>query len=91
MKKKLAKELALQESTYYYTEDDESNDDNGNPELGQHLGATFLASKFAANTRKGVVNNQKVQVVDSASSLKMPKLFKPDEPDFSIIREEDVE
>ncbi|KAH7845910.1 hypothetical protein Vadar_007326 [Vaccinium darrowii] len=91
MKKKLAKELALQESTYYYTEADESNDDNGNPELGQHLGATFLASKFAANTRKGVVNNQKVQVVDSASSLKMPKLFKPDEPDFSVIREEDVE
>ncbi|KAA8530255.1 hypothetical protein F0562_004964 [Nyssa sinensis] len=49
----------------------------------QHLGATILASKFAANTRRGV--HQKVQVVDPASSsLKMPKLFKPDEPDFSV-------
>lgn len=89
-KKKLAKELALQESSFYDMEADENNDDNGNHGLGQHLGATFLASKFAKNTRKGVVNNQKAQVVDSASSLKMPKLFKPDEPDFSVMREEDV-
>ncbi|KAE9449152.1 hypothetical protein C3L33_18948, partial [Rhododendron williamsianum] len=83
-KKKLAKELALQESSFYDMEADENNDDNGNHGLGQHLGATFLASKFAKNTRKGVVNNQKAQVVDSASSLKMPKFFKPDEPDFSV-------
>ncbi|XP_058188281.1 cyclic nucleotide-gated ion channel 18-like [Rhododendron vialii] len=89
-KKKLAKELALQESSFYDMEADENNDDNGNHGLGQHLGATFLASKFAKNTRKGAVNNQKAQVVDSASSLKMPKLFKPDEPDFSVMREEDV-
>ncbi|KAG5527275.1 hypothetical protein RHGRI_028240 [Rhododendron griersonianum] len=89
-KKKLAKELALQESSFYDMEADENNDDNGNHGLGQHLGATFLASKFAKNTRKGVVNNQKAQVVDSASSLKMPKFFKPDEPDFSVMREEDV-
>lgn len=55
----------------------------------QHLGATILASKFAANTRKGA--HQKVQAVhDPAStSLKMPKLFKPDEPNFSV-DEEDV-
>ncbi|KAI8533728.1 hypothetical protein RHMOL_Rhmol10G0031800 [Rhododendron molle] len=89
-KKKLAKELALQESSFYDMEADENNDDNGNHGLGQHLGATFLASKFAKNTRKGAVNNQKAQVVDSASSLKMPKFFKPDEPDFSVMREEDV-
>ncbi|XP_026455119.1 cyclic nucleotide-gated ion channel 18-like [Papaver somniferum] len=47
-----------------------------------HLGATILASKFAKNTRRVV--NQKVQANDPAStSLKMPKLFKPEEPDFS--------
>lgn len=53
----------------------------------QHLGATILASKFAANTRRGA--NQKVVVGDPASTtLKMPKLFKPDEPDFSVDRED---
>ncbi|KAJ4850895.1 Cyclic nucleotide-gated ion channel 18 [Turnera subulata] len=49
----------------------------------QHLGATILASKFAANTKKG--NQQKDQAAGSASassSLKMPQLFKPNEPDF---------
>ncbi|CAI9752655.1 unnamed protein product [Fraxinus pennsylvanica] len=52
------------------------------PNKAQHLGATILASKFAANTRRGVV--QKVQFADTASSsLKMPELFKPNEPDFS--------
>ncbi|PSR87592.1 Cyclic nucleotide-gated ion channel like [Actinidia chinensis var. chinensis] len=96
-KKKLAKELALQESFYYMSvpDDGESNysdeavdehfdHDYGN--RGQHLGATILASKFAANTRKGA--NQKVPLVEPTSSLKMPKLLKPDEPDFSIIRED---
>lgn len=40
------------------------------------LGATVLASKFAANTRRGA--NQKVPAID------MPKkLFKPEDPDFS--------
>ncbi|KAJ7945889.1 Cyclic nucleotide-gated channel [Quillaja saponaria] len=48
----------------------------------QHLGATVLASKFAANTRRGV--NQKLTVLGpDVSDLKMPKLFKPQEPDFS--------
>ncbi|KAL2500036.1 putative cyclic nucleotide-gated ion channel 18 [Abeliophyllum distichum] len=96
-KKKLAKELALRESFHlmsipgqesYYS--DEGDSDDGvdeissldSPNKAQHLGATILASKFAANTRRGVI--QKVQIADSASSsLKMPKLFKPDEPDFS--------
>ncbi|XVE83936.1 hypothetical protein DITRI_Ditri16bG0128900 [Diplodiscus trichospermus] len=60
------------------------------PNNSQHLGATILASKFAANTRKGP-NNHKVAVIDSSSnSLKMPKLFKPDEPDFSVNQFEDV-
>lgn len=60
-------------------EDDMSSADYMNKT--QHLGATILASKFAANTRRGV--NQKGQT-SKPSSLKMPKLFKPDEPDFSM-------
>ncbi|KAL6960624.1 Cyclic nucleotide-gated ion channel 18 [Sarracenia purpurea var. burkii] len=106
-KRKMAKELAQQESFFYmqipygesnYSDglDYENNYDDDesaerplmdNPNNVQHFGATILASRFAANTRKGT--NQKVQVVDPASSsLKMPKLFKPDEPDFSVIHED---
>lgn len=39
-----------------------------------NLGATILASRFAANTRRGA---QKIKDVE------MPKLQKPEEPDFS--------
>lgn len=47
----------------------------------------MLASKFAANTRRGV--NQKLAALDNdVTSLKMPKLFKPDEPDFSAFQDE---
>ncbi|GLU11242.1 hypothetical protein SLE2022_280000 [Rubroshorea leprosula] len=96
-KRKLAKELFEQESSFYYMSgqyDDCENkiaDENGNhertspdnPNIDQHLGATILASKFAANTRKG--SNQNASVIDSSSnSLKVPQLFKPDEPDFSV-------
>ncbi|GJT69932.1 heat shock cognate 70 kDa protein 2 [Tanacetum coccineum] len=75
-RKKMAEELARQEGLYQYYNDDEDGDQNS-----QHLGATILASRFAANTRRGI--SHKEGVVGSASSLKMPKLFKPDEPDFS--------
>ncbi|KNA10989.1 hypothetical protein SOVF_139260 [Spinacia oleracea] len=49
----------------------------------QHLGATIFASKFAANTIKGV--HQKFPLVKPSSDddLKIPKLFKPQMPDFS--------
>lgn len=40
----------------------------------QHLGVTILASRFAANTRKGA---------HKAKDADMPKLQKPEEPDFS--------
>ncbi|KAK6155174.1 hypothetical protein DH2020_009422 [Rehmannia glutinosa] len=90
-KKKLAKELILQENLYYMSTDGQGDGGYSDDEIGdgssgdihaQHLGATILASKFAANTRRGAV--QRVQIADtSSSSLKMPKLFKPDEPDFS--------
>ncbi|XP_043723334.1 cyclic nucleotide-gated ion channel 18-like [Telopea speciosissima] len=98
-KRKLAKELLMHERLYnmpitiqendyddevldLYYEDDGTERLSTENENIQHLGATILASRFAANTRRGV--NQKIKVVGpSASSLKMPKLFKPVEPDFS--------
>ncbi|KAK6128330.1 hypothetical protein DH2020_037928 [Rehmannia glutinosa] len=94
-RKKMARELMAQESLYYIDGYDgeqdgrDSHDGDGEDSLdyspdhnAQNFKATILASRFAANTKKGVA--QKVQVVDAASSsLKMPKLFKPEEPDFS--------
>lgn len=41
------------------------------------LGVTVMASKFAANTRKGIASMK-------ASASDVPQLFKPDEPDFSL-------
>ncbi|CAK9169372.1 unnamed protein product [Ilex paraguariensis] len=97
MRKKQAGELLKQESLFYMQfPDQEGNygDEFGGDDYtsgadssimdsnAPHLGATILASKFAANTRRGLV--QKVTRVEpAASSLKMPKLLKPDEPDFS--------
>lgn len=49
---------------------------------GSHLGVTFLASKFAKNTKKGA--HQKVVAQHDVSTIKLPKLAKPDEPDFSL-------
>ncbi|KAG7023138.1 putative cyclic nucleotide-gated ion channel 16, partial [Cucurbita argyrosperma subsp. argyrosperma] len=51
-----------------------------------HLGITMLASKFAANTRRGL-HQKSLALVSDVSSLKMPKLFKPEEPDFSAFRD----
>ncbi|GAU28153.1 hypothetical protein TSUD_313120 [Trifolium subterraneum] len=49
-------------------------------QVKQNLGVTILASRFAANTRKGV---QKIKDVE------MLKLQKPEEPDFSVEPEDD--
>ncbi|KAB2610259.1 cyclic nucleotide-gated ion channel 18-like [Pyrus ussuriensis x Pyrus communis] len=77
-KRKMARGLAMQESSYYISGENASNSGQG-----LHLGATFLASKFAANTKRGIA--QKAQAVEAASpSLDMPRLSKPDEPDFSV-------
>ncbi|KAL8471401.1 hypothetical protein ACS0TY_028887 [Phlomoides rotata] len=85
-KKKLAKELAIHENLYYGSDqgvqmggDGSSVDDIHQ----QHLGATILASKFAANTRRGMAQKVPIAEAASSSSLKMPKILKPDEPDFS--------
>ncbi|GAV72563.1 cNMP_binding domain-containing protein/Ion_trans domain-containing protein, partial [Cephalotus follicularis] len=100
-KRKMAKDLSERESFGYmsmlpdqfagYTniglDDEEESAQRSSKSRIQPLGATILASRFAANTKRGA--NQKGPVVDSAStSLKMPQLFKPDEPDFSLDREE---
>ncbi|KAJ1418226.1 RmlC-like jelly roll fold [Sesbania bispinosa] len=93
-KRKLAMELLEKENLYYSNvmelEDDEeiSAAESSTGDSASHiqnLGATVLASKFAANTRKGAV--KKVTIPD-ASSLKMPKMFKPTEPDFSTFHED---
>ena len=73
--------------------DDEEQDEHKNQESGTengeslnsqakpHLGVTILASRFAANTRRGA---QKVKV-----DVEMPKFQKPEEPDFSVEPEDE--
>ncbi|CAN6477549.1 unnamed protein product [Victoria cruziana] len=52
------------------------------------LGTTILASRFAANTRRGV--NQKIKGTDHIEEkVRLPKIVKPDEPDFSMDLHED--
>ncbi|MQM23335.1 hypothetical protein Taro_056399 [Colocasia esculenta] len=96
-KRKLAKELARQESFFCtplldssqkieYSDEpsvyDNNNDLSAENANFQHLRATILTSKFVKNTKRGVI--QKMRDNDLiAVSLKMPKLLKPDEPDFS--------
>ncbi|KAK3033571.1 hypothetical protein RJ639_032419 [Escallonia herrerae] len=97
-RRKMAKELALQESLYYRPLLGRGRSHNGklvdgggesssidDTSKAQHLGATILASKFAAYTRRAA--NPEVRAVDDSSSLNMPQLFKPDEPDFSADKE----
>ncbi|KAK4364874.1 hypothetical protein RND71_016232 [Anisodus tanguticus] len=90
-RRKLAKHLSRSESLSYDPEDDqsayESEDDQqkkaipANPSnVIQNLGVTILASRFAAHTRRGV---QKMKDMD------MPKLQKPEEPDFSAEPDDD--
>ncbi|XP_021825978.1 probable cyclic nucleotide-gated ion channel 16 isoform X2 [Prunus avium] len=47
------------------------------------LGPAILASKFAANTRRGIQKVASVLHHEESSSTMPKKLFKPDEPDFS--------
>ncbi|KAG8050576.1 hypothetical protein GUJ93_ZPchr0009g1850 [Zizania palustris] len=99
-KRKLARELTKQEGLYYLQgqgggNDDGRHDDSDNApllggdhkEAGVHLGATFLASKFAKNTKKSAAAHRKAPAqprTDDVSSINFPKLAKPDEPDFSL-------
>ncbi|KAI4366628.1 hypothetical protein MLD38_022484 [Melastoma candidum] len=85
-KRKLVKELMQQESYYYdgqyYGNEEHGFDPDDGANNNQQLTATLLASKFAANTKRGGVQKGQVVVDPSASSLKMPKLFKPDDSNF---------
>ncbi|KAL0331981.1 UNVERIFIED_CONTAM: Cyclic nucleotide-gated ion channel 18 [Sesamum calycinum] len=88
----LAKKLILEENYdedddgYYSDEqdgaysDEETGDGTSVDSPAQNLSTTILASRFAANTRRGAL--QRITGAQP-SSLKMPKLLKPDEPDFS--------
>lgn len=90
-KKMIAKKLVLEENydeddDGYYSDEqeggysDNETGDSTSVDSHNHLGATILAKRFAANTRRGALQ----RIADAqASSLKMPKLLKPDEPDFS--------
>ncbi|KAG5019730.1 hypothetical protein AAZX31_06G175700 [Glycine max] len=91
-KRKLAMEL-LKENLYYTNvvedDDDEEEGSAGESSMAGHtqnFGATFLASKFAANTKKGAIKKVAIKLPD-ADSLKMPKMFKPTEPDFSTFHD----
>ncbi|XP_072151706.1 cyclic nucleotide-gated ion channel 18 isoform X2 [Setaria viridis] len=85
-KRKLARELMKQEGIYYQDADDGGGAATGDGADGgagaAHLGATFLASKFAKNTKRGAAAHQKR--IDDVAGIKFPKLAKPDEPDFSL-------
>ncbi|WOG87591.1 hypothetical protein DCAR_0206821 [Daucus carota subsp. sativus] len=91
-RKVLTEELMKKESLYYkyMAESAKNHDFEGEQSEGsskdhrneQHLGATILASQFATNTRRGV-DQKLARVNPDDPSLKMPKMFKPDEPDFS--------
>ncbi|KAK7861506.1 putative cyclic nucleotide-gated ion channel 16 [Quercus suber] len=96
MRRKKEMELARQEDNHHghvwdqeFSYWDGSNADYKDDGAGrssvdkaQQLGATILASKFAANTRRGI------QQKADATTLQMPKLFKPEEPDFSTDQED---
>ncbi|CAL5421840.1 unnamed protein product [Camellia sinensis] len=86
----MAKNLSMRESFSFASDErladetereDEEKDDNApssssttSSQAKQNLGVTILASRFAANTRRGI---QKMKDVE------LPKLQKPEEPDFS--------
>ncbi|KAM2969677.1 hypothetical protein FF2_016745 [Malus domestica] len=94
-KRMLAKNLSMSESfSYNYDKHDEEADDTEEEkeefssgketsntfQVRQNLGVTILASRFAANTRRGAQKTKDVQ---------LPKLLKPEEPDFSMEPEDD--
>ncbi|KAL5853028.1 hypothetical protein ACOSQ3_008146 [Xanthoceras sorbifolium] len=84
-KRKMAKNLSMMESFSYnldeqvalekeQEEEEHSTASSTSSQAKQNLGVTMLASRFAANTCRGA---QKIKHAE------MPKLQKPEEPDFS--------
>ncbi|KAI3453968.1 hypothetical protein Pfo_010631 [Paulownia fortunei] len=87
-KRMMAKSLSLRES-FYLSHDEQLLDEKDEEEASatenssqakQNLGVTILASRFAANTRRGA---QKIKDVE------LPKFQKPEEPDFSADPDDD--
>ncbi|KAG6382756.1 hypothetical protein SASPL_157534 [Salvia splendens] len=90
-KRTTAKSLSMKESFcvsdeghYSHDENDKEEDESAACILSQpamqSLGVTILASRFAANTRRGALKAKNVQ---------LPKLQKPEEPDFSADPDDD--
>ncbi|KAH6836307.1 cyclic nucleotide-gated channel 14 [Perilla frutescens var. hirtella] len=82
-KRMMAKSLSIKESLSFSDENDKEEEEeeesaasNSSQPPKQSLGVTMLASRFAANTRK-------------MKNVKLPKLQKPQEPDFSADPEDD--
>ncbi|XVF48207.1 hypothetical protein PTKIN_Ptkin03bG0171600 [Pterospermum kingtungense] len=84
-KRMMARNLSMMESFSYHPdeqagcateeeEEDHSLASSNSSQVKQNFGVTILASRFAANARRGA---QKMKDVE------MPKLQKPEEPDFS--------
>jgi len=73
-------EQAIYQMEEHEQEEHRSLVNSNTAQVKQNLGVTILASRFAANTRKGV---QKIK------DAEMPKLQKPEEPDFSVEPEDD--
>lgn len=69
----------MADADYFLNSDAETSSALENPQGEQHIGATFLASRFAANARKGKNPKAQFDAVGAAasSSVNMPKLFKP--------------
>jgi len=85
-KRMLTKSLSLRECQSFnhdeqvgdemeHGEEEHSAVTSNTAQVKQNLGVTILASRFAANTRRGV---QKIKDVE------LPKFQKPEEPDFSV-------
>ncbi|XP_057511152.1 probable cyclic nucleotide-gated ion channel 14 [Actinidia eriantha] len=77
--------LSLDEQLTDESEQEEEEEEANTPsknssQAKQNLGVTILASRFAANTRRGA---QKIKDVE------LPKLQKPEEPDFSAEADDD--
>ncbi|KAG5045273.1 hypothetical protein JHK86_014679 [Glycine max] len=90
-KRMLAKSLSLRECQSFnhdeqvgdemeHGEEEHSAVTSNTAQVKQNLGVTIIASRFAANTRKGV---QKIKDVE------LPKFQKPEEPDFSVEPDDD--
>ncbi|CAJ1973820.1 unnamed protein product [Sphenostylis stenocarpa] len=90
-KRMFAKSLSLRECQSFnhdgqvrdqmeHGEEEHSAMTSNTAQVKQNLGVTILASRFAANTRRGV---QRIKDVE------LPKFQKPEEPDFSVEPDDD--